>query len=1286
MGLRARKVKRAPHTAPPLYRRRIICNNCPRELTLYEESTMPSEADQNPIPGYRILAKLGEGGMGAVYKAQQLSLDRTVAIKILSPRLAKSKDYTERFLREARIAGGLNHVNIVSAIDVGHTDKYYYLVMGYVDGTTLREIVKEKGVLDEEYALHVTMQIARALSWAHHSGIVHRDVKPDNIMVDVNGTAKLCDLGLARHEDAEAAMLTQSGMMVGTPHYVSPEQARGEKDIDGRTDVYSLGATLYHAVTGKPPFGGTSAAVVMTKHLTEQIAWPSEVNPMVSENLSLLIQKMMAKDRNDRYRDADELVRDMEYVMDGKAPESEVVEAHKSSVAGVAAGVAAAGAGTAKPGAAAEAARRRISAKKKPVGLMAGIAGGIAAVAILIAVFASRSGDGPPAPPPDPGDGAVVTGDKPDDSPDPDRPKGKAEELFEYAATWEKEHPEEYDDAMSRYRHVVKYAAGTVWEMKARDAIETLSGRKDTAAGKEFAKLAARADALAGAGDYDGAAAVYADLPAGFENVLGARAKESAAALRKRAEEKIRGALKAAEKLSADGEPGKALAALDKLAAVKYAALAGEVAGLRARLGKEKKNVAEVARRKAEAAAREKIVAAWDAFDEKIMAGDPAGAKAALDGARRNEDLKPMRETVEKWGALLAGFEEAAAAEKKARDRLKALVGTEVTLDTTKGRRKGKVKQVTEDEIVLEHEFRINNQSGWTVIKVKLDELTEEERTKLMPVADPATAGGWLARAVSAMGAKDVAAADAALEKAGSHPLAAHYREKLDVMKLGAVEVAARKAWEEIETLVAGMKEWNKTTGAKLLEKLKAFEKEHAASELGKEKAAELAALIERAEDAVVGFNIRKVFKGTVESFDQATREIALSYGFDKEEELDDWEGGPDCAVIKDGKILSSDGRRGFTRILNAAFEGELTMETVSVARLGHAGKWWIAYRSAGDKGKGGRAGTDFLRIFGPEPGYTKGAEEKFDYKFESTTKFYRHELRFEGSTIHYSVDGKLVKSFAPLSFPAERDDQRPGYNVGGYGFAGIDSFRVRGRLSKEWFDRKVREFKAQSGGGQAAAGTSGAGAIQKLFKGKVVEYDPKTGAAAVFYDFRDPGQEEDWETNGKMGVKDGRLVALAPGDVGTAVHRARFDGDIEVSFEATGGYWGEGAGFSIRYRTAPGGGRWESVGAHPVGADNGVVQVDHSGGGKLMKPYPLKNGVKYQYRMVLGDRVSFWFDGKELVSSWMPEHPLKHNRLYSPTRFEQHVVLGMKAANLGFYNVRIKGTLQKAWLEKNLR
>jgi hypothetical protein len=234
---------------------------------------------------------------------------------------------------------------------------------------------------------------------------------------------------------------------------------------------------------------------------------------------------------------------------------------------------------------------------------------------------------------------------------------------------------------------------------------------------------------------------------------------------------------------------------------------------------------------------------------------------------------------------------------------------------------------------------------------------------------------------------------------------------------------------------------------------------------------------------------VQKLFKGKVESFDPATREIVLSYGFDTQEELEDWGGGPDNAIIKDGKILSSSGSSGFTRTLKAAFEGDLTMETVSVPRLGHAGKWWISYKPAGDEGKGGRAGTTFRSIYGPSPGYTKGAEQRFDFKFDSR-KFYRHEMKFEGSTIHYSVDGKPVTSFAPLNFPAEREDQHPGYNVGGYGFGGIDSFRVRGTLSKKWLEENMGE--GGETGDEEGAGAEGAGSDATGYGATWTKKDPK--------------------------------------------------------------------------------------------------------------------------------------------------------------------------------------------------
>ncbi len=291
----------------------------------------PSQKKQ-AIAGYELIKRLGEGGMGATYLARQTSMDRLVALKVLRKNLAKNTDFVDRFVREARLAGKLNHVNIVQSQDVGESGGFHYLVMEYVEGRSAYSLMP-KGGMDEELALHICMQVARALDFGHRNGIVHRDIKPDNIIVTEDRIAKLCDFGLAR-DTAQETRLTQTGMMMGTPHYVSPEQARGEKDVDIRSDIYSLGATLYHLVTGETPFRGSSPAVVMTKHLTSQMPWPQDVNPLVSDGCCRLIARMMAKDPNDRYLTPEELLRDMELVIDGKPPGSAVLDPMLSSIAG----------------------------------------------------------------------------------------------------------------------------------------------------------------------------------------------------------------------------------------------------------------------------------------------------------------------------------------------------------------------------------------------------------------------------------------------------------------------------------------------------------------------------------------------------------------------------------------------------------------------------------------------------------------------------------------------------------------------------------------------------------------------------------------------------------------------------------------------------------------------------------------------------------------------------------------------------------------------------------------
>ena len=262
------------------------------------------------LAGYELLTRLGRGSMGAVFLARQVSLDRKVAIKVLSPRLSKNEDYVRRFLREAQAAARLNHTNIISAIDVGDTGKYKYFVMEYAEGPTVAQLLARGGAIDEQRAFGIMLQVAQALAHAHQSGFVHRDVKPANIILTPSGVAKLCDLGLAKEVD-EGTGDTQEGQTLGTPDYISPEQARGDMDIDIRTDLYSMGATLYHMVTGEVPFKGPNPAVVMTKSLTEGGPDARETNPAVSPQAAQLIRRMMARNRDDRYPTPDELIPDL---------------------------------------------------------------------------------------------------------------------------------------------------------------------------------------------------------------------------------------------------------------------------------------------------------------------------------------------------------------------------------------------------------------------------------------------------------------------------------------------------------------------------------------------------------------------------------------------------------------------------------------------------------------------------------------------------------------------------------------------------------------------------------------------------------------------------------------------------------------------------------------------------------------------------------------------------------------------------------------------------------------
>jgi serine/threonine-protein kinase len=264
------------------------------------------------IPGYDRYELIGYGGMGAVYKARQISMDRPVAIKVLSERFRDKPRYRERFLREARNVAKLNHENIIAGYDFGESGSVSYFVMEFVEGRTCEELLQERRRLDDREAAEIVLQVGRALQHAFEKGMIHRDIKPENIMITAEDRkVKLCDLGLAWSADE----LDEGGKGFGTPNYMSPEQIRGQT-LDIRTDIYSLGVTLYRMLFGKLPFHGASPMVTMSKHLNEPLQFPDETMSPLQRALSAVIARMLAKHPNERHQDPSMLVRELEGILD----------------------------------------------------------------------------------------------------------------------------------------------------------------------------------------------------------------------------------------------------------------------------------------------------------------------------------------------------------------------------------------------------------------------------------------------------------------------------------------------------------------------------------------------------------------------------------------------------------------------------------------------------------------------------------------------------------------------------------------------------------------------------------------------------------------------------------------------------------------------------------------------------------------------------------------------------------------------------------------------------------
>lgn len=298
----------------------------------YSLLDLPEDNTTLTFGGYEVKSVLGEGGLGVVYLAKQLSMKRYVALKVLYSKWMKDPEFRKRFLLEARVVGKLSHPNLIQVFDVGFDKGRYYFSMEYVPGITIDAWIAKEDRIPLEKALDISLQLLDALNYIWSKNLVHRDIKPSNVIINSRNIAKLGDFGFVKAQMDEN--LSTDDFVLGTPDYMSPEQALGKDTLDYRSDIYSLGATLYHMVTSHAPYDGSESTVIRA-HIKAAIPSPRTIDPMLPDALCMMIEKMMAKAPEDRYQTYEELKRDLLLVKEGHHPKIARIDSGKSTIARV---------------------------------------------------------------------------------------------------------------------------------------------------------------------------------------------------------------------------------------------------------------------------------------------------------------------------------------------------------------------------------------------------------------------------------------------------------------------------------------------------------------------------------------------------------------------------------------------------------------------------------------------------------------------------------------------------------------------------------------------------------------------------------------------------------------------------------------------------------------------------------------------------------------------------------------------------------------------------------------
>lgn len=842
------------------------------------------------VAGFTVLEKLGQGAMGAVFKARQESLDRIVALKVLPPSIAKDKNFTERFLREARAVGKLNHPHIVRGIDVGKDEAtgLWYLAMEFVDGPSVGDVLKKEGKLDESRVRKIAREVLEALDYVQTNGIVHRDIKPDNILLDDDSRTKLADLGLAKRVDPDAldSSLTQTGKAVGTPHYMSPEQVRGElEQVDAQSDLYGLGGTLYHMVTGKTPYPGNTGAAIMAAHLTDAVPLAHKTLPEVSEPFSRLLARMMEKEKADRPKSAEEVLRRLDTLEEELQHTGRRRPLH--STTGPRGRITASQRpirGTTGPVGRITTAHGRITGSRGPIGAPEAekwpkrktsnstpvilAVGGVALVAFLAFMMS-----GGPSEQAQKGRKKRITASKAKKNASPvpiphSKPKPQpvvaaptAEELdreFKAAVEFEDANPDAYGRIVDRYDALlekVRRAGGAKLRERTTARLDATRKRWSMAADEAWKKMEAEFEEPRKAGDYGKAVTLAGAVPTGFEPVLADRSRDAVTKLREEAEGKINPVLVQARAAMVEKRHEDGLKLLASLASLKYPPLSARIAGLKAELTAAMERAKEERLAAARGEAKKKLNAILDRFDRAVLekGGIPEGAQIAR-GAGKEKELEAVAAEVKALGAVAKALEGILASEKAA---LEKLVGKNVEWPVAGRKIKGKVVRIRGRTIMI----RASEKGATMDWPVSLDKIPAQTRDQFLPKPVPAKPEEALAVALLNLkkGAEDIEAARGYLKQAEPCPLTPRYKNLLIALTAGVAEARASAALDDLVQAYAKGK-MTEERAKRLMKDVETFNKEHGVTKIAIKRKPELDALILRAEE-VLGPTVKPVLE-----------------------------------------------------------------------------------------------------------------------------------------------------------------------------------------------------------------------------------------------------------------------------------------------------------------------------------------------------------------------------------------------------------------------------------------